>query len=82
MARYKIVDRSPKFLPVVLDAQRMAGSFEYALGYLIPSRRSASRPGNPDAVAPSRRNLIPDLLLKGIAMTLKKSIAHVTGSLR
>lgn len=35
MARYKVVDRSPRFLPVVLDAQRMAGSFEYALDYLI-----------------------------------------------
>ena len=35
MARYKIVDRSPRFLPVVLDAQLMSGSFEYALDYLI-----------------------------------------------
>ena len=30
MARYKIVDRSPRFLPVVLEAQLMSGSFEYA----------------------------------------------------
>jgi transposase len=35
MARYKIVDRSPRFLPVVLDAQLMSGSFESALDYLI-----------------------------------------------
>jgi transposase len=35
MARYKIVDRSPRFLPVILDAQLMSGSFEYALDYLI-----------------------------------------------
>lgn len=35
MARYKLIDRSPRFLPVVLDAQLMKGSFEYALGYLI-----------------------------------------------
>jgi len=35
MARYKVVDRSPRFLPVVLDAQLMPGSFEYALDYLI-----------------------------------------------
>ena len=35
MARYKVVDRSPRLLPVVLDAQLMAGSFEYALDYLI-----------------------------------------------
>ena len=33
MARYKIVDRSPRFLPVVLDAQLMSGSFEYALDF-------------------------------------------------
>ena len=35
MPRYKIIDRSPRFLPVVLDAQLMSGSFEYALDYLI-----------------------------------------------
>ena len=34
MARYKIVDRNPKFIPVVLDAQLMPGSFEYALDFL------------------------------------------------
>ena len=33
MARYKIVDRSPRFLPVILDAQLMSGSFEYALDH-------------------------------------------------
>jgi hypothetical protein len=31
MARYKIIDRSPKLLPVVLDEQIQPGSFEYAL---------------------------------------------------
>ena len=35
MARYKVIDRSPKLLPVVLDAQLMPDSFEYALDYLI-----------------------------------------------
>lgn len=35
MARYKAVDRSPKFTPVVLDAQIQPGSFEYALDYLV-----------------------------------------------
>ena len=35
MARYKIVDRSPRLLPIVLDARLMAGSFEYALDYLV-----------------------------------------------
>jgi transposase len=35
MARYKVVDRSPRFLPIVLEAQLIAGSFEYALDYLV-----------------------------------------------
>lgn len=35
MARYKLVDRSPRLLPVVLDAQLLPSSFEYALDYLI-----------------------------------------------
>ena len=35
MARYKIIDRSPRFLPVILEAQLMSGGFEYALDYLI-----------------------------------------------
>ena len=35
MARYKLVDRSAKFIPVVLDAQIQPGSFEYALDYLV-----------------------------------------------
>ncbi len=35
MARYKEVDRSPRFLPIVLEAQLMPGSFEHALDYLV-----------------------------------------------
>lgn len=35
MARYRPVDRSPRFIPVVLDAQIQPGSFEYALDYLV-----------------------------------------------
>ena len=31
MARYRLVDRSPKFIPIVLDAQIQPGSFKYAL---------------------------------------------------
>ena len=42
MARYKIIDRSPRFLPVVLDAQLMPGSFEYALDYLIDQQLDLS----------------------------------------
>ena len=43
MARYKIIDRSPRFLPVVLEAQLMSGSFEYALDYLIDQQLDLSR---------------------------------------
>ena len=43
MARYKVVDRSPKFLPVVLDVQIQPGSFEYALDYLIDHEIDLSR---------------------------------------
>jgi transposase len=35
MARYKVVDRSPRFLPISLEAQLMVGSFEHALDVLI-----------------------------------------------
>src|ERR1039458_7848044 len=42
MARYKVVDRNPRFLPVILDAQLMVGSFEYALDYLIDNELDIS----------------------------------------
>jgi transposase len=35
MARYKVVDRSPRFLPISLDAQLLEGSFEHALDVLV-----------------------------------------------
>ena len=35
MARYKVVDRSPKFLPVVLSEQLLPGTFEHALNHLL-----------------------------------------------
>lgn len=35
MARYKVVDRSPRFLPIVLEAQLIPGSFEHALDVLV-----------------------------------------------
>lgn len=35
MARYKVVDRSPRFLPVVLSEQIQPGTFEFALDHLV-----------------------------------------------
>ena len=37
MARFKTVDMSPRFLPVVLEQQLVPGTFEYALHALIDS---------------------------------------------
>jgi len=46
MARYKVVDRSPRFLPVVLEAQLLPGSFEFALDYLIDHELDLSALGD------------------------------------
>lgn len=35
MARYKTIDMSPRFLPVVLDAQLVPGTFAHALHHLV-----------------------------------------------
>ena len=35
MARYKMIDTSPKFLPVVLSEQLLPGTFEHALNHLL-----------------------------------------------
>jgi len=35
MARYKVVDTSPRFLPVDLSQQLLPGSFEHALNHLL-----------------------------------------------
>ena len=35
MARYKLIDTSPRFLAVDLQAQLLPGTFEHALNYLI-----------------------------------------------
>ncbi len=37
MARFKLVDMSPRFLPVVLEEQLVPGTFEFALHTLIDS---------------------------------------------
>lgn len=42
MARYELVDRSPKFIPIVLDAQIQPGSLEYAQDYLVDNELDLS----------------------------------------
>ena len=43
MARYKVIDRSPRFLPVVLSEQLLPGTFEHALNYLLDHELDLSR---------------------------------------
>ncbi|MGH8676066.1 MAG: transposase, partial [Burkholderiales bacterium] len=75
MARYKIVDRSPRLLPVVLDAQLMAGSFEYALDYLIDTEIDlsgiAKRYRNDETGAPAYD---PAVLLKIVLLAYSRGI--------
>ncbi|MGH9576988.1 MAG: transposase, partial [Terriglobales bacterium] len=75
MARYKIVDRSPRLLPVVLDAQLMAGSFEYALDYLIDTEidlsEIAKRYRNDETGAPAYD---PAVLLKIVLLAYSRGV--------
>ena len=75
MARYKIVDRSPKFLPIVLDAQLMTGSFEYALDYLIDTEIDlsgiAKRYRNDETGAPAYD---PAVLLKIVLLAYSRGV--------
>ena len=75
MARYKIVDRSPRFLPVVLETQLMPGSFEHALDYLIEHEVDlsgmASRYVNDETGAPAYD---PAVLLKVVLLAYSRGI--------
>jgi len=75
MARYKVVDRSPRFLPIVLDAQLMTGSFEYALDYLIDHEMDlsglAKRYANDETGAPAYD---PAVMLKIVLLAYSRGI--------
>jgi len=75
MARYKVVDRSPRFLPIVLDAQLMTGSFEYALDYLIDHEIDlsgvAQRYANDETGAPAYD---PAVMLKVVLLAYSRGI--------
>lgn len=75
MARYKVVDRSPRFLPIVLDAQLMPGSFEYALDYLIENEIDlsgvAKRYANDETGAPAYD---PAVMLKIVLLAYSRGI--------
>lgn len=78
MARYKVVDRSPRFLPVVLDAQLMPGSFEYALDYLIDNELDLaglhSRYNNDATGAPA---YAPAVMLKIVLLACSRGFGQV-----
>jgi transposase len=42
MARYKVVDRNPRLLPVVLSEQIQPGTFEFALDHLVDNELNLS----------------------------------------
>jgi transposase len=75
MARYKVVDRSPRFLAIVLDAQLIAGSFEYALDYLIDHEVDLSeldrRYRNDDTGAPAYD---PAVMLKIVLLAYSRGV--------
>lgn len=75
MARYKVIDRNPKFIPVVLDAQLMPGSFEYALDYLIDNEIDLShfdtRYSNDDTGAPA---YAPAVMLKIVLLAYSRGM--------
>src|ERR1700716_2785151 len=75
MARYKRIDTSPKFLPVVLSEQLLPGTFEHALNYLLEQEVDLSgldeRFCNDD---PGARATPPATLLKLILFAYSRGI--------
>lgn len=75
MARFKPVDMSPRFLPVVLEQQIVPGTFEYALHVLIDTEFDLSslrsRFNNDDTGAPAYD---PAVLLKVVLLAYSRGI--------
>jgi len=75
MARYKVVDRSPRLLPIVLESQLMPGSFEHALDYLIDHEIDlvgvAKRYRNDETGAPAYD---PAVMLKIVLLAYSRGI--------
>jgi transposase len=75
VARYKLVDRSPRFLPIVLESQLVPGSFEHALDVLIDSEidlsRLAARFCNDETGAPAYD---PAVMLKIVLLAYSRGV--------
>jgi transposase len=75
MARFKLVDRSPRFLPIVLESQLIPGSFEHALDILVDTEIDlsglAKRFCNDDTGAPAYD---PAVMLKIVLLAYSRGV--------
>jgi len=75
MARYKPVDRSPRFLPIVLESQLIPGSFEHALDVLADTEVDlsgiAARFCNDETGAPAYD---PAVMLKIVLLAYSRGV--------
>ena len=75
MARYKPVDRSPRFLPIVLESQLIPGSFEHALDVLVDTEVDlsgiAARFCNDETGAPAYD---PAVMLKIVLLAYSRGV--------
>jgi transposase len=74
MARYKLVDMSPRLLPVDLEAQLVPGSFAHAVHYLVDAldlSAFAAHYRNDDNGAPAHA---PGMLLKAVLLAYSQGI--------
>ena len=73
MARHKLADRSPRFLPIVLESRLVPGSFEHALDVLVDTEidlsRLATRFCNDETRAPAYD---PAVLLKIVLLAYSR----------
>src|SRR5829696_5908060 len=80
MARYKVVDRSPRLLAVSLEAQLMVGSFEHALDVLIDEELELSAFErwycNDETGAPAYD---PGVMLKIVLLAYSKGVVSSRG---
>jgi transposase len=75
MARYKTVDRSPRFVPIVLESQLIPGSFEHALDILVDTEIDLSgleaRFRNDETGAPAYD---PAMMLKIVLLAYSRGV--------
>lgn len=75
MARFKLADRSPRFLPIVLESQLIPGSFEHALDILVDTEidlsRLAKRFCNDETGAPAYD---PAVMLKIVLLAYSRGV--------